>query len=200
MIRNAFVHVPKTGGLRFEPQIKLCERNERHFHCSVDFFLKHNHEHNFLTLVRDPYDVAASAFYFLRGKDFFAKFNSRNPSDSFHARIAHAENATVEDFLYNWEQNSLYSYYYGGRGPEFFNFVGSTDKLHESSLLIHKMFGIETNNGPYNRNRTKEIGEPYQTGYSRLTFMKDHEKDYQIYFEYLNRFYELCKEYKVHNP
>jgi hypothetical protein len=200
MIRNAFVHVPKTGGIRFQPEVELCERNEKNFHCTVDFYLEHDHDHRFFTMIRDPYDVAASTFYFLKKFEYYAGFNSKNPSDRFHARIANSSTATVEDFLYNWEENSLYSFYYCGKPAGVFDFIGLTERMNESSQLMYNMFGIQSNKGDFNRNEQKTLAEPYQTGYSRLTFMKDHEQEYQIYFEYLDRFHQLCKEYKVHNP
>lgn len=184
----AIIHVPKTAGtlLRHSiqyayPQNELCLSA---YHLRIDEFKKHKHDHTFVSMVRDPIQRKISQYH----------MRERN---SHSIGILTTED--VEDYLFtNWgPMSNAYEFYYEGTSPKEMDFIGNADELDMTKSLFYNMFGINinTSNKP-NSNPYKE-SERYEVEVPTERFMEAFPKEYELYYEGVDKFYSLCKEYKV---
>lgn len=197
-MKTAFVHVPKTAGsIRYQFDDRFCLPDDKGAHWSAATFMnKHNHNHLFYTQVRDPYDVAAS-LYFHIGRTGGNSIGSNKKFNALIADMIYKECLSVDEFLQYLPSNSMYAHYYDKLSPKEFDCVGFSEDMESSVKLLKHITGIEIVSFTNNINPIKPIGEPYKLNYSREKFMRDNEFEYQLYFEGVERFNELCKKYDV---
>jgi hypothetical protein len=179
-----FVHVPKTGGSTIVSEGKLkfngtlCNNND---HAQVSELMKHNHNHYFISLVRDPYQQSISKYYNMK----------RNNIGGI--------NFSLEDFLSDsdhrdWSKIS-YSFFYDRLTPKDFSFVGVTNHMEKNRIILKKIFQVEFSKKPINVNDIKKYGTPYKVNFYKKEFKKIHKEDYDLYYEGIDKFNQLCKKY-----
>jgi hypothetical protein len=189
----AFVHVPKTGGrlmkkyLRYPYCADLCPESNLAPHQPVSWFEQHDHDHIFMTMVRDPYDRASSEYFYTKKQLMERSAKSINP---------HFGDIT-DTWLKNYAKRcgSVYSHYFNSRKVEDFDFVGNMHNMKASIDLANIMFGLNIQHEEFNVNPNHEVNKPYDEGYLRSEFEKENSKDYEIYFRGLEKFEELCRQY-----
>ena len=187
----ALVHVPKTGGTSIKKSIpNLC----RGMHRPVSWFDNHDHDHTFMTMVRDPYDTAASGYFFTKRQGI--KQGSTD-FDIYHKNLIWKENVDVNTFLEKTVPNHRYAYYFDTKSIEDFDYVGYTYDMKASVELANKMFDMNIYYRAVNTNPSHTLGNEYNLGYSRQAFKERHSKDYDIYNAGVERFLYLCQTYNI---
>lgn len=195
----AFVHVRKTGGSLIKTYMEdsIC-RLDKYEHYPSSFFQNHEHDHMFFTMVRDPYDRACSEFFY--SKKILREYHKNGMYDEVKKSFSYILFMNIDDYLenffnQNFDDSSVYSYYFDSKNINDFDFVGQTEEMTKTISLIKTAYGIEVPNIYKNRNpdRPKE----YNFKYSRFDFMKKHSIDYEIYGDGVKRFNELCKKHGI---
>jgi hypothetical protein len=188
-----FVHVPKTGGTFLNFQ-NLFPNQASRVHEPLSSLLnwKENLNKSLFTMVRDPYDIACSEYYFMKKN---ISFKTRNPSYLKHAKLIYKDKLSIEEYLEKKIKNSIYPFYYDVKTPKDFDCVGVTEEMDKTVSLIYSMFDISSGNGEKNNNIDKKINQRYETEYPRDFFQKENSKDYELYFEGKEKFIELCKNF-----
>jgi hypothetical protein len=191
-----FVHVPKTGGT-FLHLIDLVPNPMIWPHEPISKLItyKENKNKKTFTMVRDPYDISCSEYYFFK-KEF--GFKTKNPSHEYHAKLIHKEKMSVEEYLENKIKNSIYPYYYDVLTPKNFDCVGITEEMDTTIQLLEKMFGIRCGIGKPNNNKFKKIKDSYETKFSRKKFYEQNDIDYNFFLEGKDRFFKLCHQFDVY--
>ena len=174
-----------------------------------------NGDYPLFTILRDPYDRTCSEYYFTKervevGLQYFGEWDLKDPrklqfvakrigiiTDSKHYENKiiniYQNNMTVEDYL-EWSINDpTYPIYYDTKTPEDFDIVGITEYIPQTIQLLKNMYGIEAGNGDFNNNKTKIVGKPYETKFSRLEYERKNVIEYQYYKEAINKFNQLCQ-------
>ena len=182
-----FVHVPKTGGAT----IGLLPGCRGHY--PVSEFQAHDHAHEFFTMVRDPYDVMCSAYYFVIRKDIDLTIGT-SPFDIMNSELV---KLPIEEFLAHTPANQLYSHYYDTLTPRDFTIVGHTVEYSRTRELFARMTKRSLPNATLNVNPDHKAGEAYDFAYSRKDFAKRFDNDYQLYYEGLDRFKRLCSDHGI---
>lgn len=195
MLMYAFVHVPKTGGkfmkkyLRPPLNFDLCPESNLAPHQPVSWYESHNHDHIFMTMVREPYDRAVSEYFYMKRLN-----EERNPSQ---LKIK-AEDITDKYLeFYSFMFGSVYSTYYNSKEIEDFDFVGNMHDMERSIKLANAMFDLGIVNEHINVNPYHTINQPYDGGYSRSEFKEKNAKDYEIFYRGIEKFNSLCNEYGI---
>lgn len=179
-----FVHVPKTGGSLInssnflKPNPTICNNRG---HAKVSELLQHNHSHELISVVRNPYQQSISKYYHMK----------RNHKGEM--------NFSLEDFLTNkdhrmWSEIS-YSIYYDSMTPKDFSFIGVTSQMPKNRIILHTMFNFRFYRMPYNVNPLKKFDQPYKTTFYKKEFEKIYKQDYDLYYEGVDKFNQLCKKY-----
>lgn len=197
--KYAFIHVPKTGGAGIKKSFDkyLCKDiNDEHLPTS--YFDKHDHDHIFFTILRDPYDRACSEYFFIK-RQLENKVVDVEPwTHNIKLRFKKILDNSIDDFLENFvDQNyngSVYSYYFNSKNINDFDFVGNMQHMSESLMLINIIFNIKIYSSYININPNHEVGKPYSFSYSRKDFEKKYYKDYDIYQEGIEKFKKTYKE------
>lgn len=194
---TAFVHVPKTGGTSiyaYTDQLRICNYS-KDWHIPVSEFFKESHDHIFMTMIRDPYDINLSMYYmtkrnkarFLNGRQIFMD-NDKNLD---------VASLSPEKYLDQISLNRIYPYYFDKKRPGFFDVVGTMEQSHKTFKLLSAIFEVKLDFIMLNNNPQRHVYQKYSTGYSREEFMDKHDLDYEFYFEGIQRFENLCKEYNI---
>lgn len=189
----AFIHVPKTGGRLMKKYLRppycndLCPESNLAPHQPTLWFENHTHDHIFMTMVRDPYDRAASEYFYTK-KQLFERDN-KNPK----IQAQDVTDAYLRTF--SFRVGSIYSHYFNSREIEEFDFVGNMHNMKDSVELANAMFGLNIQHEQFNVNPNHEINKPYDVGYSRSEFEKENAKDYEIFYRGVEKFNSLCKQY-----
>lgn len=165
-------------------------------HVSVSTYIKlHSHIHTFYTQIRDPYDVACSLYFFLKRQGDGSRIAGSNvDADFYNAKLI--SEATIDEFLENMCHNATYTHYYDKLDIKDFDCVGFTNSMGKTSLLVNKIFNINTKPSLYpNINPTKILGDFYNFKFTRRQFKKLNEQEYKIFYDGLQKFESLCKMY-----
>jgi hypothetical protein len=213
----AFVYVPKTGGTFLNIPIipgykRLGPKNSPrmvHMPCSKILNLTQDQNINLFTLVRDPYDLACSEYFFLKEKiNYNLRYFNINAEKSVSSELAsrfvakltgnpsyyeklmkiYLENYSVSEYLEYIEKNPIYPYYYDVLTPKNFDCVGLTEEMDTTIKILYNMYEIEAGNGSFNKNKKKDVGKKYNFKYSRNNFLNKNKKDYEIYYEGIEKF------------
>lgn len=176
---------------------RYCRFPNPNQHVSVSTYRKlHSHTHVFYTQVRDPYDVACSLYFFLKRVGEGSRIAGSNVDADFYNAKLISDKASVEEFLENMCHNTTYTHYYDELDIKDFDCVGFTNSIGKTSLLVNKIFNINTQ--PLvnaNVNPTKIKGDFYNFKFSRRQFKKLNEQEYKIFYDGLQKFESLCKTY-----
>lgn len=162
-MNTAFLHVPRTGGSSFyNKDLNICSHAIGHG--KLTDYTKQNHPHRFMTNLRDPYEICVSYYYV-------------------------AQNLTVDiyEFLDN-PTNKLYSYYFEDMDILDFDFVGNIDEMEKSFKLLNSIFNVSVPYRHINKNKTKNN----LIKYDKKRFVKNNEKEYEIYYRGLEYFKKMC--------
>lgn len=159
----------------------------------MSWFDKHDHEHVFVTIVRDPYQAAVSDYYFIKRNNVK---EARNESDAFHKNMIWA-GADVNEYLENYVPNSRYSYFYDVHGIKDFECVGATDYMRGTIDLLNTMYSCNINHRYVNVNPNKLMEDSYDCAYPAKSFKKRNGHDYELYKKGLKVFRSLCRKYDV---
>jgi hypothetical protein len=178
-----FVHVPKTGGSTIlskgKTKTNLCSGKG---HIPHSKFKEHTHKHDyFITMIRDPYQQSISFYYDMK----------RSPEYNI--------DFSLEDFLSNpnhrnkWGIN--YEKYYEESLLKDFSFVGITNHMNVNRMLLKKMFDFNFSEIPINTNPKKNFSVKYDSVFKKKEFMKIYSNEYDLYFEGIDRFNQLCRKH-----
>ena len=170
----------------------------------------------FFTMIRDPYDRTCSEFYFIKNKTeasishlnwnlsdqqkikFLAQRSGQIMRSQLFYEKTHAiysNNMTVEDYLEWSTKNPTYEFYYDKKTPSEFEVVGLTEKIEKTKELLKIIYGMSSGNGNYNNNQNKNIGQQYETKYSRKCFEKKNYIDYELYVQGKENFQKLVEKH-----
>jgi hypothetical protein len=219
----AFVYVPKTGGTFLNISVlpnsdRLGPKNSpRMVHMPTSKVLSLTKDDiKLFTLVRDPYDLACSEYFFLKEKvEYNTKYFNLNKDEKTKAEVAsrfvskltdnesyyeklikiYLERISLEDYLEFISHNPIYPFYYDVRTPKSFHCVGVTEEMEKTIYLLEKMFGVICGKGNYNKNLQKNVKSRYISNYSRDKFKKENNKDYEMYYEGVEKFNSLWEKY-----
>lgn len=195
----AFVHVPKTGGTLIKMSIKkyLCiDKTLNEEHTPIDLYKKHDHDHLYMTMIRDPYDRACSEYFYIKRQ---VNGNS-NWNQELKNELKYINNVSINEFLENFKnttKNGIYSYYYNSTSIEDFNFVGLVESFDKSLLLMKNMFNFNIEKNFIHFNAGNHFMKPYSFKYSKEIFKKNNQNDYEIYNKGKQYFHNLCLKYSI---
>lgn len=214
----AYVRVPKTASLNFnlEPRmfsgtniyrIENDEESSLSFddisdiayntnHLSSSFYKERTDLKYFYTQVRDPYDVACSLYFFLKREGPYSRIVGSNIEiDEYNSLLVYNTD-DINYYLENLIPNSNYGHYFDALNPSDFDCVGYSNDLGKTVDLLRKVFNLQKV-GPtnYNTNPDRFVGEPYSFDFTKKDFMKKNELEYELYYDALNKFNNLCKKY-----
>lgn len=212
MNKIGFIHVPKTGGLGLSEYWKSQGTTWCGKHQSLDTLMKHEHDHTYITFVRDPLQTYISFYHFVT-RHHINLYKHRTPQDMANMHLIWGEHgglqedgnpdmpvigkpkATLKDFLDNCETNQMFGYYYAPHGPEEIDFVGHTKEMDKSYDLLNAITGINPPKKWINVNPNKPVNQDYQIDYDVESFKKRNELDYEMYYRGLERYKQLCNQY-----
>jgi len=189
----------------------------RHIPVSRMYKLAGHKNLNILSIARDPYDQSCSMYFFIKRnlEDFLnasglpdspelRKIGAKrsgiqfgNENFSILVEKTLCDNLSLEEFLEARIRNFFYPFYYDELTPKDFYCVGITEQMEKTIKLFDKKMGEKINRSFANDNPNKDIGEPYESGYSRKDFMNQNMKEYELYYEAKKRFEELCLEENI---
>lgn len=159
---TAFLHVPKTGGSSFYNK-DLNICSHAIGHGKLSDYTKQNHSHRFMTTLRDPYEICISYYYSIKPI------------------------VEINEYL-DQPNNELYSYYFEDMDIVDFDFVGNIDEMKKSFKLLNSIFNIDAPYRHINKNKTKNN----LIKYDKKIFIKNNEREYEIYYRGLEYFNKLC--------
>lgn len=212
----SFVHIPRTGGtsidvlVETEPNSGNYEKMKKSFrgHYPTSFFQKHLREYtvDFMTFIRDPYQIYSSFYYFYKQNG--TPLNSVIKQHVTDAHMVMHRDITIEQYFELIKPNSLYTSYIDSFPISQFAFVGNADEMDKSINLFNAMFNPSYSmpqvvidpdgvsfGGPISANQDKAIGEPYGITYPYEDFVAKNQLDYEIYNAGLERFNQLHIEH-----
>lgn len=198
--RYAFIHVPKTGGAGIKRSLdKFLCRDYNNEHLPASYFDKHDHNHVFFTMIRDPYDRTCSEYFFIKRQlqDNVVDVSlwPQETKKQFSEILTYSIDYFLENFIEQNYNGSIYSHYFDSKNIKDFDFIGNISKMDESILIFNKMFNINIKKVKANINPNHQIGQPYNFKYSRNDFIKKHKKDYEIYEAGKEKFNKLKEKY-----
>jgi hypothetical protein len=204
-----YLRVPKTGStavnitLRSRTSFTGEEYCARLWHYPASFFLEHDHDHQWVTMVRDPYQQIQS-FHAMYHRMWAKAKDDPDWKDPLRNHPQSATNValmgkSIEEYMDQCEPNQFYWHYYAPLNPLDFTFVGRTEEYDRSMALMHRtigtspMFGFDGNPNP-----DKKVGEPYPPiEYSEADWKAKNPLDYEMYELALERFSQLCTQHNV---
>ena len=218
----AFVRVPKTGGsfvsVQTLPHIRDYEGNNSNLlHLStskIESLVPKNTP--LFTILRDPYERSCSEYYHIKrmGKREYIKQFGRygtiyldRVEELIKSEIMtiyatrlysiYKYNMSIEDYLEYLGDSPIYPRFFDTKTPKDFYIVGITSEMDKTIKLLKTMYSVYVGCLNFNKNDNKEVGELYKTGFSRSTFESNNPLEYELYYEGLKRFQELCKENNI---
>jgi hypothetical protein len=208
----SYLRVPKTAstavGLRLE---SLCSRTGidvcgKGGHREASWFTGHDHSHEWVTMIRDPFEQAISFFTMMQRMNATKDWR-KNPTPDKNPLMFQPQdpgnmaliNGTVEEWLDACPTDQFYSYYYSPLDPLDFTFVGVVEEFDRSMELMNAMLGTVPLFGFHgNVNPGKAIGERYAgIDYSRDDWLARNPRDHEMYERGLERFSQLCQQYSI---
>lgn len=212
MKKIGFIHVPKTGGLGLAQHWKSQGITWCGKHQSLDTLIKHEHDHTYITFVRDPLQTYISFYYFVT-RHRINLYKHHTPQDMANMHLIWGEHggiqedgnpdmhvggkvkASLNEFLENCEPNQMFGYYFSPHGPEEIDFVGYTKEMDKSYDLLAATTGIVAPKKWTNINPNKKIDEEYMVNIDLDAFKKRNELDYEMYYRGLERYNKLCQQH-----
>lgn len=212
MKKIGFIHVPKTGGLGLAEHWKSQGTTWCGKHQSLDTLMKHEHDHTYITFVRDPLQTYTSFYHFVT-RHGINLYKHHTPQDMSNMHLIWGEHGGLQEdgnpdmpvrgkpqtklneFLENCEPNQMFGYYFAPHGPEEIDFVGHTKEMDKSYDLLAATIGIIAPKRWTNINPNKKVNEDYMVNIDIDAFKKRNELDYEMYYRGLERYNKLCKEY-----
>jgi hypothetical protein len=170
----SFMHIPKTGGISFKHSFYLEDLDfccEGHFSLEELKKCRNANNHTYITFIRDPFDLAISNyFYKVRYEHFKVK---------------------IEDYLESYD--GMYIHYL--KTFDDLNFVGMVEKYNRSVWIFNKMFNTNLRVLFDNVNPEKPVGHSYKIKYNKELFIKNNEKEYEIYNRGVEKFNDIYRLY-----
>ena len=219
MMHLAHVRVPKTGSSHiwstllvrdhWDDEVTLCGG---HFRVSE---ILDDHDHTWVTSVRDPYQMSISMFYMMRRHSSVPGFDAnqaarvakdptkRNrfvhtPHYLSHLALARDPDTTVEDWLENFVPNHGLGYHFDALSPSDFDVVLHCDEMERSDMLLVNILGCQQFPWHENVNPNKTVGARYpEAQFTEAMFRKRNELEYEMFDLGMERFHALCKQHGV---
>lgn len=158
---TAFIHVPKTGGSSLYNE-KIKICSHSIGHGKFSDYQDRGHDHKYMTIIRDPYQTSISYYYSIK------------------------PGMGIEDFLY-YEEKKMYSYYFENMSIDDFYFIGNLQEMKKTFSLLNKMFDTDV---PY-RHVNKNLNLKNNVQYDIKKFIKNNQKEYELYFSALEKYKKL---------
>jgi len=212
MKKIGFIHVPKTGGLGLAEYWRSQGTVWCGKHQTLGTLMKHEHEHTYITFVRDPLQTYISFYYFVT-RHHINLYKHHTPQDMPNMHLIWGEHGglqedgnpdmhvkgnakvSLNEFLENCEPNQMFGHFFAPHGPEAIDFVGYTKEMDKSYDLLAKTTGIIAPKRWININPNKKLNEDYVVNIEIDAFKKRNELDYEMYHRGIERYNKLCKEY-----
>lgn len=182
----AFVRVPKTASTYIAECIDESEYTNcivfdevMGSHAPVSYCFNHDHHHILMTSIRDPYQRAISGFYQIKKKS-----------------PIRYKDAKLEHFLVDEPLHIGYKRFWESVHPKDFDIIGNMDDMERTIKLYYNMLGVSMPVRRVNDNPDK-IGDSYSHFISPKSYESSAPNEYELYYQGLERFEELCKEFGV---
>lgn len=158
-----------------------------------------NHDHLFYTQLRDPYDVACSLYFFLKNGNektgMPVSIIGSNIDTDYHNSQLVSNNISINEFLENMMHNQTYVHYYDDLNIKDFDCIGLSNDIKKTKKLFEKIFNVKIDTHVTNNNINKKLNEPYNFKFNRTDFKKLNEQEYEIFYEGIKKFNNLCNKY-----
>jgi hypothetical protein len=194
----AYLRVPKTGSTPLAFALIGNNIEYEGGHVTALSLVGHAHPHEYITMIRDPFQTRISLYYAYKRMDGEGRIAAfANIPGHLRDRLLIRQGATVEDFLAASRDN-MFGAFYSGQDPSTFAYVGRVEEMTRSMELLKACMGF----GPCSRtdaniNPDHPVGEPYSTAYSEAQFITDNPDDYAAYNVSLDRFNTLCQQHGI---
>lgn len=217
-----FVRVPKTGGtflsMQTLPHIRdYVGENSKLVHMPVSKVESLIDKGTPLfTILRDPYERSCSEYYFIKRmgmREYIKRFGrygairldkieelAKIDVMNIYATRLHSiykYDMSIEDYLEYLGDCPIYPRFFDTKTPKDFDFVGITSEMNKTLDLVKNMYGFKLGSPHFNKNDNKKVEDSYETGFSRSTFESNNPLEYELYYEGLKKFQELCKENNI---
>jgi hypothetical protein len=212
-LRLCFVRVPKTASTSIMASLAGKKLREPYFeycaaHKTVQEFSQHDHDHEYITMIRNPYQQYISFYHHMKRVMAEPDWHThdltpeRNPL-AFQPHYQANEDlllggATVDEWLEQCTPNQFFHFYYSLLSPLDMGFVGVQEEMEKSYAVLRAKYDIRSvteQMNPVNVNPDKLITDTYEVTYPESDFMIRNSLDYEVYELGKQRFAELCVDY-----
>jgi len=193
MSNLAVVRIPKTGTVSLLTGMLPLMVSDQYpcvtnLHKTTDYFNRHPHDHDFITMVRDPLQQYISCYYFLKNRAHIAETGRHIHVDGRDGtlrtqRKAVEASTSLEDYLSNTVVGDFAERYFGKVAPESFMFVGETNQMEASIAVLSKMLNMPMQVHWENRNPKRPTTlQPYYVAPSvAAAFKARNASEYDLY-------------------